>query len=288
VPRAARSRVPVTPLTPRASGCNPALPQLRRRARALAVPTDDRAVRAALRERGEPITLFGEREMERRERLRALLAALDQQDGGELPAPADAEMLAEAPAEPELFYTEGSAELLVARAAVADFSLPRTAARLAAERARADAGLPPMACAAAHTAAATVASLACECSHFGDERPLAACALSPDGTRLLTGGWSGLVQLWSELPRRCERVRTVRAHDERISGVAWHPAAGGDGGAGGAADAVAFATAACDKTARLWSAQGACPGCGARWCSARLCTSRLSGAVMMENRLILA
>jgi U4/U6 small nuclear ribonucleoprotein PRP4 len=237
---------------------------LRRRARAMAVPTDDKAVRAALREHGEPITLFGEREMERRERLRAMLAALDAQDGGELPAPADAEMLAEAPAEPELFYTEGSAELLAARAAIADYSLPRAAARLEAARARAAQGLPPVARTAAHSAAEAVAALTCECSQIGDERPLAACALSPDGARLLTGGWSGLVQLWSGLPRGCERARTIRAHEERVSGVAWHPGALGDAGAGGGAESVAFATAACDKTARLWSAQGACV---ARACS---------------------
>ena len=235
-----------------------------------------------LRERGEPITLFGEREMERRERLRALLAAMDQADGGELPAPADAELLAEAPALPELFYTEGSSELMAARMAIASYSLPRTAARLAAAKQRAAQGLPPPPRAAAQQTADTVAALSCELSLIGDERPLAACALSPDGRRLLTGGWSGLVQLWGGLPTKCDKVQTLRAHDERVSGVAWHPAVSGVvGGAGGGADAVAFATAGCDKTAKLWNAQGADPSGQARsvWRCAGLDD---------ENRLILA
>jgi len=50
---------------------------MRRRAAALAVPTNDMAVRAHLCHLGEPITLFGEREMERRDRLRMIMAKLD-------------------------------------------------------------------------------------------------------------------------------------------------------------------------------------------------------------------
>ena len=59
----------------------------RRRQRALAVTTDDKEVRRQLRELGEPMTLFGEKEMERRDRLRKHLAELDAKDGGVLPVP---------------------------------------------------------------------------------------------------------------------------------------------------------------------------------------------------------
>ena len=52
----------------------------RRRQRALAVTTDDKEVRRQLRELGEPMTLFGEKEMERRDRLRKHLAELDAKD----------------------------------------------------------------------------------------------------------------------------------------------------------------------------------------------------------------
>jgi U4/U6 small nuclear ribonucleoprotein PRP4 len=51
--------------------------ELNRRARRLAVPTNDQAVRQRLRQLGQPITLFGEREMERRDRLRHLMARLE-------------------------------------------------------------------------------------------------------------------------------------------------------------------------------------------------------------------
>lgn len=231
--------------------------QTRRRARSLAVPTDDKAVRAALRARDQPVTLFGEREMERRERLRALLASLDEADGGELPAPVDAQLLSEAPAEAELFYTEGNDALLTSRLEVAAFSLRAAAARLSAARARAAAGLLPLACTAGEAAAATVAALSCEASCLGDDRPLSAAAFSPFASRLLTGGWTGCVQLWTGLEQGvCNKAQTLRAHDERISGVAWHPHADGDAAA--ASDALAFATGACDKLARLWSAQGVC------------------------------
>ncbi|GKG19023.1 U4/U6 small nuclear ribonucleoprotein PRP4-like protein, partial [Tanacetum coccineum] len=44
-----------------------------------AVPTNDKAVRSRLGRLGEPVTLFGEREMDRRDRLRMIMASLDSQ-----------------------------------------------------------------------------------------------------------------------------------------------------------------------------------------------------------------
>lgn len=46
----------------------------KKRARAIAVPTDDNKVKKRLRELGEPITLFGERAADRRQRLIQLLS----------------------------------------------------------------------------------------------------------------------------------------------------------------------------------------------------------------------
>ncbi len=56
----------------------------RRRLRATHAPTNDSDVRKRLRKMREPVTLFGERAEDRRDRLRSVLAALDARDGGEL------------------------------------------------------------------------------------------------------------------------------------------------------------------------------------------------------------
>src|ERR1700722_7340955 len=65
--------------------------QRKRRAAAIAVPTDDNRVRARLRELGEPITLFGEGPADRRDRLRELLTQLAEQQEAAA-ADGDAEM----------------------------------------------------------------------------------------------------------------------------------------------------------------------------------------------------
>ena len=56
-----------------------------------------------------------------------------------------------------------------------------------------------------------------QCSEFGDERPISAVAYSPDGSLLASGAWSGLLKLWGAAG--CEKQLTVRAHDNRITGV---------------------------------------------------------------------
>lgn len=100
-------------------------------ARQLALPTNDGQVRALLRDQGEPITLFGERPEDRRDRLRALLAKqrTDQADqpidsiisGSESSDSGDEEM----DDQEEEFYTEGTFNLKLARRNIADYSLPR-------------------------------------------------------------------------------------------------------------------------------------------------------------------
>ena len=66
--------------------------------------------------------------------------------------------------------------------------------------------------------------LANQCSVFGDGRPIAACAFSPDGSALATASWSGLLKLWDGAT--CEHRLTVRAHAEniRVTGAPWFKA----------------------------------------------------------------
>ena len=126
----------------------------RQRATTVAVPADDGAVRSLLRSLGEPITLFGEREYERRDRARKLLARMDPgkaaeavasvTEGGGVgaggaalgggPSPFFVPLRPEE-AQTELFYTEGSEELRRAREKIALASLEAASRRLERERA---------------------------------------------------------------------------------------------------------------------------------------------------------
>lgn len=167
---------------------------MKRRASALAVPTNDMAVRARLRRLGEPITLFGEREMERRDRLRMLMAKLDAEGQLEklMKAHEEEEAAATATAddaEEEMiqypFYTEGSKALLNARIDIAKYSIVRAASRLQrAHRKRADPD--ENIDAEIDWALRQAESLFLDCSEFGDDRPLSGCSFSHDGNLLAT------------------------------------------------------------------------------------------------------
>ena len=105
----------------------------KRRARTLAVPTDDGQVRARLRGLGEPITLFGEGPGDRRERLREIMSRMmggrdvESEEGSEM---SEGESEDSDEAEREEFYTEGSEELYDARKYIAEYSLSKAKKRL--------------------------------------------------------------------------------------------------------------------------------------------------------------
>lgn len=99
-------------------------------ARRIAVPTKDLDVRARLREIGEPITLFGERPEDRRDRLRALwsqarTSAAKVKDEAMDEDSEDSSDSEEEGEKEEEFYTEGTMELKAARTAIAEFSVGR-------------------------------------------------------------------------------------------------------------------------------------------------------------------
>lgn len=175
---------------------------MKQRAAALAVPTNDKAVRSRLRRLGEPVTLFGEREMERRDRLRMIMAKLDSEgqlerlmkvleeeeaavnavgmeDGG---GDDDGEVI-EYP-----FYTEGSMALLKARYAIAKDSVVKAAMRLQSAKRNRDNPDEDLD-AEINMALDSAKSFGLDCSEIGDVRPLAGCSFSYDGNFLAT--WYG-------------------------------------------------------------------------------------------------
>lgn len=99
------------------------------------VPTDDLDVRIELRKLGEPITLFGEREAERRDRLLRLLGEQKHTnfEVAEVEA-SDESGMEDSEEEDEEFYTPGLEELLSARKDILEQSVENAARRLTKQR----------------------------------------------------------------------------------------------------------------------------------------------------------
>eukprot|EP00966_Prymnesium_polylepis_P219223 5072394-Prymnesium_polylepis.1 len=182
----------------------------RKRARELAVPTNDNAVKLKLREFGEPIVVFGEAAPERRERLREVMAAnLDLEVPGEELRGADTlvgrqgKRAAAAPLDPrqvqeeevkekEIFYTEGSDELRDARRWLCEFSVGRAKERIAAERARIHEQCADQAAYESEQQAlgSRLKGVQNQLSNFADERPVGTNA-APTQPRRGSRGWGG-------------------------------------------------------------------------------------------------
>merc|ERR1719223_1750295 len=133
--------------------------------RQMAVPTSDAQVKAKLREFGEPVSIFGEGPYERRDRLRTIMAGRT--------APAADQKRQEATGDEDLFYTEGSEELLEARVKIAEWSIPRANQRLVKERRhRAEEDVLEYEERVDRFCNFMQKSMAAEVSQVGDERPL--------------------------------------------------------------------------------------------------------------------
>ncbi|KAL1747841.1 WD40-repeat-containing domain protein [Schizophyllum fasciatum] len=217
----------------------------KKKARAMAVPTDDNRVKMRLREIGEPITLFGERAADRRDRLIYVLSQINaaRGDDGML---MEVESESESEEEEEEFYSPGSLELLEARRRIAEFSLPRAQKRVAQQRLETKIELKRLVD-IRKKVFGNVKRFANLGSQIGDERPISQVRFSPNNELLATGSWSGCVRLW-RVPS-CTPVRTLRGHNDRVGGVAWHPAATLSLGA----DLVNLASGAGDSCVNLWS-----------------------------------
>lgn len=193
----------------------------------MAVPTDDSRVRMRLRELGEPITLFGEGPADRRDRLRELLTDLAerQEAGGDIDmmeAEADAEEAEDEAEQQEEFYTEGSAELLEARKAIARYSLPRAKARVARQT---EESTIPLRTHIKHRKAIKekLQNFDLYGSQIAGERPVSICRFAPDGQTIATGNWAGGIRLLS-IPDLEEKVN-LKGHTDRVGGLSWFPGA---------------------------------------------------------------
>ncbi|KAL0575970.1 hypothetical protein V5O48_006004 [Marasmius crinis-equi] len=224
----------------------------KKKARTMAVPTDDNRVKARLREIGEPITLFGERAADRRDRLIYVLSQINAARGDYSADVQEESSSEESEEEEEEFYSPGSLELLEARRKIAQYSLPRAQKRIAQQRidSKMELGRIVEIRKKVFTEVKKFANLG---SQIGDDRPISQVRFAPNNSILATGSWSGTVKLWN-VPA-CTPIRSLRGHSDRVGGVAWHPEATLSQGA----DLVNLASGAGEGNVHLWSLNSESP-----------------------------
>ena len=221
-----------------------------RLSKSVIVPTGADEVKLFLRALGEPMTLFGEGNLERRDRLRVLLANLDQDAVERLQQTiADSDAGTQAAQDlivserPEgLFFTEGSDELRAFRIKVAKFSIERARERLKIEREQMNERKENF---------EDVSQLTNQASELADTRPVVSCSFSPGNEYIALASWSGCAKVWNAKTLQVKTV--IEAHEERLTSVVWHPSSAmtDDGSC-----TVQLATGSADRTAKLWSPSG--------------------------------
>jgi U4/U6 small nuclear ribonucleoprotein PRP4 len=195
------------------------LDQLERKKRLarLPVPTEDARVRAKLRELGHPITLFGEGNADRRDRLRELLLDIsdEQVEDTEMVDPEEGDNETE-------FYTLGSEELLLARRDITLYSLPRAKHRLEFERQE------HLVAGATHVKRRNaIKSRLKTVNLFGSQiagtRAVSIVRFSPNNEMVAAGLWTGSIQLL-DVPN-LNKGKLLRGHQSHVGGISWLPGA---------------------------------------------------------------
>lgn len=226
--------------------------QRKRRAAAIAVPTDDGRVRGRLREMGEPVTLFGEGPGDRRDRLRELLsiqAEIDEAEDEEGDSRMQDAGEEEDQEQEEEFYTKGIPELVEARRAIAKYSLPRAKRRVASQKIEATIPL------RTHVKFRKgikdrLQGIELQGSQMAGERPVSVTRFSPNGEIIAAGNWGGGINLL-DVPN-LEKKTTLRGHTDRVGGISWFPEATLPG-SNVSPDAVNLASGGAEGNVHLWS-----------------------------------
>lgn len=202
-------------------------------------------MRRRLRELGQPITLFGERQPGRRERLGIVLAKLAMDDRT---VDAHDEQKQDEDRgrrqQQKAFLEPGPDSLRASRAAIVPFTLDAARRRLEKEKAAA-------AQSRVFVPHPSLSQCAAVASTLGDGRPLSSVAFSPSSELLATASWSGLCKVWT-VGGCAERV-VLRGHSFNATDVAWHPQAE----SAQSASAVNLASCGMDGQVLLWPLQPA-------------------------------
>ncbi|EPE08249.1 u4 u6 small nuclear ribonucleoprotein prp4 [Ophiostoma piceae UAMH 11346] len=252
------------------------------------VPKEDSKVREKLREIGEPITLFGEQPADRKARLRDLLAgAIADRAAAVKTAKAEraarAERLAAAAANgqdvnmedamdsdlddmeglddddddddddenaAEEYYTPGGPDLLQARIAITEYSLPRTRRQVELQRAESKIPLRTHVKFRDTHVKPKLRGFELQATQPIGDRNISMTRISPGGNLVAAGNFGGSLGLYS-VPN-LETVRNLRGHTGKISGLSWYPGATLPE-SGVSEDGVNLASGGAEGLVHLWS-----------------------------------
>ncbi|CAK7226106.1 hypothetical protein SCUCBS95973_006087 [Sporothrix curviconia] len=249
------------------------LAQLARKkiAATVVVPKEDSKVKEKLREIGEPIIYFGETPAERKARLRDVLAGQIAERNAAAKAAAatgggedvdmddaaldsdydddDEEDEEDDPDAPQEYYTPGGPDLLQARLAITEYSLPRTRRQVALQRA--ESAIPLR----THVkfrdqVKSKLRGFELQASQPIGDRNISMTRIAPSGTLVAAGNFGGSLGLY-RVPD-LEHARTLRGHTSKISGLSWFPGATLPE-SGVSADSVNLASGGAEGLVHLWS-----------------------------------
>lgn len=211
--------------------------EIQKRARSTHVPTSISEVKSMLRGYREPVTLFGETDFDRRERLKVTIATLEidkesdaamkvegggshEDRGRQVAFKLNEVMIKQEEQEQEkqkqknVFYSPATPEMTAARELLTNLSFARAKSRLSTERDQ------------VHTVHNTslvekASSMTLSSTAVSEQRPLMKVRFSCDGQYLATGSFAASIKLWNSVT--LENVAILSGHSERINALAWHP-----------------------------------------------------------------
>lgn len=202
--------------------------EIKQRQRNVVVPTRDEEVKSSLRLLGFPICLFGERDIDRRERLKRVIVEneLDGKDSAAVLFSSSAPTIVREEKQTKTFYTEASDDLIVARQKIASYSWDRARRRLQSEfQGCEEAGQAP-------TRLNVVAS-------FNEPRPITSCSAALNGL-VATSSFDDCCRIY-ETSTTYKLAATLRGHSSRVCHVAFQPST-----------SPLLASGAADGEVRIW------------------------------------
>ncbi len=229
--------------------------EAQKRARTIVVPTAIEDVKARLRQLGHPVTLFAEGHVDRRERLREVIAKLELNEeelntlqvvfpivfsGYSYMSTNQTYMNKTAPSsgdkqhqqsgvsqeqmvkQKEVFYSAALESLQLVRKLLCPDTFQAAHERLLnTKRIREDEQLQAAEDKKALGLYTHCKDMNLNASQFGDERPLTAVRYSADGSMVASGSLGNSVKLWDS--GSLTSLGVLRHHVDRVTAVAWHP-----------------------------------------------------------------